>query len=54
MYVSDTVYNFMENYQLDKNNIHITVRGFMDQPPIMYFRGIPVKNVMLFLKKKHK
>lgn len=43
MYVSDTVYNFMENYQLDKNNIHITVREFMDQPPIMYFRGIPVK-----------
>lgn len=43
MYVSDTVYNFMENYQLDKNNIHVTVREFMDQPPIMYFRGIPVK-----------
>lgn len=43
MYVSDSVYNFMENYQLDKNNIHITVREFMDQPPIMYFRGIPVK-----------
>lgn len=26
MYVSDSVYNFMENYQLDKNNIHITMR----------------------------
>lgn len=43
MYVSDAVYNFMENYQLDKNNIHITVRELMDQPPTMYFRGIPVK-----------
>lgn len=43
MYVSDNVYTFMENYQLDKNNVYVSVREVMGQPPIMYFRGIPVE-----------
>lgn len=43
MYVSDAMYNFMENYQLDKNNVFISVRELMNTPPQMYFRGIPVK-----------
>lgn len=43
MYVSDSVYDFMENYQLDKTNVFVTVREMMNQPPTMYFRGIPVK-----------
>ena len=43
MYVSDSVYDFMENYQLDKTNVFVTVRELMNQPPTMFFRGIPVK-----------
>lgn len=42
-YVSNTMYNFLELYLLDKNNVHVTRQDIMGQPPVLYFAGIPVK-----------
>ena len=42
-YVSNTMYNFLELYLLDKTNVHVTRQDIMGQPPVLYFAGIPVK-----------
>lgn len=42
-YVSNTMYDFLELYLLDKNNVHVTRQDIMGQPPVLYFAGIPVK-----------
>lgn len=43
MYVSTQIYDMMELYLMDKNNVHITRQELMGQAPQMYFSGIPVK-----------
>lgn len=43
MYVSTQVYDMLELYLSDKNNVHITRQELMGQMPQLYFSGIPVK-----------
>lgn len=43
MYVSTRVYDMLELYLSDKNNVHITRQELMGQMPQLYFSGIPVK-----------
>lgn len=43
MYVSDTMYTFIENYLNDKSNVYVTRRELMDKMPELFFSGIPVK-----------
>lgn len=43
MYVSPAVYDMMELYMLDKNNVYITRQELMNKMPTMYFSGIQVK-----------
>lgn len=43
MYVSNGVYDMMEMYLTDKNNVHITRQELMGKMPQLYFSGIPVK-----------
>ncbi len=43
MYVSNTVYDFLESYLLDKNNVHVTRQDVQDAVPQLRFSGIPIK-----------
>lgn len=43
LYVSDAMYNFLEVYQLDKNNVHVTRQDLMNEVPRLYFSGIEIK-----------
>lgn len=42
MYVPREVYDFLELYLLDKNNVHVTRHEVMGAMPQLYFSGIPV------------
>lgn len=42
MYVSTDVYDFIENYLLDKNNIYVTQQMLENEKPTLYFKGIRV------------
>lgn len=44
-YVSDTVYNFVECYLTNKNNVHVTRQELMGKMPQLYLSGIPVKKL---------
>ncbi len=44
-YVSDSMYNFLETYFIDKNNVHVTRQDLSGKPPMLYLSGIPVKKV---------
>lgn len=43
MYVSPAVYDWLELYLLDKNNVHVTRQDLLNAPPQLYFSGIPVE-----------
>lgn len=41
-YVNDDMQNFIEQYLLDKNNVHVTRQELMGKMPELYLMGIPV------------
>lgn len=43
MYVSNTMYDFLESYLLNKNNVHVTRQDIQGSVPTLYFSGIPIK-----------
>ncbi len=43
MYVSPSVYDMIELWLTDKNNVHVTRQELMGQMPQLFFTGIPVK-----------
>lgn len=43
MYVSNTIYDFLETYLLDKNNVHVTRQDLQNSVPKLYFSGIPIE-----------
>lgn len=43
MYVSPTIYDMIELWLTDKNNVHVTRQELMGQMPQLFFTGIPVK-----------
>ena len=43
MYVSEGIYNMLEIWLSDKNNVHVTRQELMGQMPQLYFAGLPVK-----------
>ena len=45
MYVSDTMYSYLETFLLNKNNIHVTREMRENESPLLRFSGIPVKKM---------
>lgn len=45
MYVSDTVYSYLETFLLDKANVHVTREMRENEAPLLRFSGIPVKKM---------
>lgn len=45
MYVSDTMYSYLETFLLNKNNIHVTRDMRENEAPLLRFSGIPVKKM---------
>lgn len=43
LYVSESMYNFIECYLNDKNNVFVTQQTLMNAAPMLYFKGIPVE-----------
>ena len=43
MYVSPSIYDMLELWLMDKNNVHITRQEMMGQMPQLFFTGLPVK-----------
>ncbi len=43
MYVSPTIYDMIELWLTDKNNVHVTRQELMGKMPQLFFTGIPVK-----------
>lgn len=43
MYVSESIYNMLEIWLSDKNNVYVTRQELMGKMPQLYFAGLPVK-----------
>lgn len=43
MYVSESIYNMLEIWLSDKNNVYVTRQELMGKMPQLYFSGLPVK-----------
>ena len=53
LYVSEKVYDFLEIYQLDKNNVHVTKETLTNGTQILALFGIPVFKVDALSDKEH-
>jgi hypothetical protein len=52
MYVSSTVYDWLEIMLNDKNNVHVTRQELMNQLPVLYFSGIPIRKLDAILENE--